>query len=94
MCGFVFHDANIAPHLFYFKRKFMLTKMFGRKLDNGRRKGDQAMKYDTVVQITNYAIDFGHQVPPCVWRKWTAQELWSARKFDTDPQRHLCQGAP
>lgn len=44
------------------------------------------MKYDTVITITNsYAIDF--EAPGAAMRlawKWTAQELWSARKFDTD----------
>ena len=44
------------------------------------------MKYDTVIQITNsYDIDF--DAPGAAMRlawKWTAQELWSARKFDTD----------
>jgi hypothetical protein len=44
------------------------------------------MKYDTVVQITNsYTIDF--EAPGAAMRlawKWTAQELWAARKFDTD----------
>ena len=44
------------------------------------------MKYDTVIQITNsYDIDF--DAPGAAMRlawKWTAQELWSARNFDTD----------
>lgn len=44
------------------------------------------MKYDTVITITNsYDIDF--EAPGAAMRlawKWTAQELWSARKFDTD----------
>ena len=44
------------------------------------------MKYDTVITITNsYAIDF--EAPGAAMRlawKWTAQELWSARKFGTD----------
>lgn len=44
------------------------------------------MKYATVITITNgYAIDF--EAPGAAMRlawKWTAQELWAARKFDTD----------
>lgn len=44
------------------------------------------MKYDTIIQITNsYDIDF--DAPGAAMRlawKWTAQELWADRKFDTD----------
>jgi hypothetical protein len=44
------------------------------------------MKYDTIAQITDgYAIDF--DAPGAAMRlawKLTAQELWSAREFDTD----------
>lgn len=44
------------------------------------------MKYDTIIRHTEAtAIDF--DAPGAAMRlawKWTAQELWSARKFDTD----------
>lgn len=44
------------------------------------------MKYETVIQITSgYDIDFN--APSAAMRlawKWTAQELWSMRKFGTD----------
>lgn len=53
------------------------------------------MKYETVIEITNgYEIDF--EAPGAAMRLawlWTAQEMWSAREFDTDNSglfaRHL-----
>lgn len=44
------------------------------------------MKYDTIIKITGgYDIDFNasNAAMRLAW-KWTAQELWSLRKFGTD----------